>query len=106
MVKLYQTGLTENNRPIIGGVFDLCSTYGIALEDVIEKTKNENSIIDWLEFFIKSVNAGWNPERTIKRLELAVLDSYGLEFFKIWKLKFEKNIEDLLRIIDERKKFS
>ena len=71
------SGITDDGRQVVSGVFELISTHGIPLDVVLEILDRHGMIVDWLEFYRRSLDEGWNPTTTFNKIEASVLDIYG-----------------------------
>ena len=61
-----QTGITTDNRIVLGGVFPLVGTHGIPLEIVLAYFKERGRVVDWPEYIGGALKDGHKPRGTIK----------------------------------------
>lgn len=76
---------------MVKGVFSLFSSLtGLPLQDILEVLKQENMVVDWIDFYDQSVKESWKPERTLVKIRDSVGDVFGPETGKeiIKRLKF------------------
>jgi hypothetical protein len=57
-------------------VFKHTETLGIPLELIIDHIKENNCVVNWLEFLTVSIEHGWNIKSTITKIEYALVDVY------------------------------
>ncbi len=80
MTNLIQTGLSLDNKLIIGNVFRFHETHGIPLDILFNCLIDRNSIPDWISFYNEAVAAGMQHIRIISKLSEAIDDSFGTEY--------------------------
>ena len=57
------------------------------LDVTIDILNQQGCVPDWCGFIEHAIRCGWHLDRTVHRLEIAVLDIYGQEYFKVWREK-------------------
>ncbi len=77
---LFQTGITSDNKIVIGGCFAFYETYGVPLNVFLICCVENNSIPDWIDFYLAALAAGMEHDRILSKLEEAINDSFGKEF--------------------------
>jgi len=59
-------------------VFPLFSSLtGLPLEDILEVLKQNNMIVDWLDFYDQAMEENWKPKRTLLKIRDSVGEVYG-----------------------------
>ena len=74
------TGLTDDGRLSLSGVFKLEDTHGIPLPLALGLLKNSNLIPNWMDFYKQARENGWKHKTVISKLSEAIAEVYGPEF--------------------------
>jgi len=77
---LFQSGITENNKPIISGIYKTFETHGIPLDIILSILIDGNSVPNWIDLYKDCRLAGMEHDRVLSKLEEAICDSYGKEW--------------------------
>lgn len=70
---------------MLKGTFKFVDTYGLPLDLMIDAMDQRGYMVDWVDFIEESKEKGWPLHRTTHRLQEAVSDVYGPEFWKHWE---------------------
>ena len=73
------SGKTLDGRPVVRGVFQWVSTYGLPLEVILDGLQKSGLMVDWLHFYDECIKEGWRPEGVKEKIRSAVGDIYGRE---------------------------
>jgi hypothetical protein len=74
---LKQTGITEDNKPIYGGIYKFYETYGLPLDVIFISFQEKDWVPDWVDFYLHALKAGMDHNRIISKLDEAISDSFG-----------------------------
>jgi hypothetical protein len=80
---LFQTGITSDNKKVIGGIFTMFQVNGIPLEIMFEFLQNNNSVPDWIDFYKGAKKHGMNHNKIIFLLRDGILDGYDPQWSDI-----------------------
>ena len=87
---------------MVKGVFPLFSSLtGLPLQDILEILKQNNMVVDWVDFYEQSIKEGWKPDRTIIKIRDSVGDVFGSKYGEEVKKRliiFKKRGENLYNI--------
>jgi hypothetical protein len=61
-------------------VFIQCESRGLPLEIMIEELEKQDCLVDWIDFYEASLRAFWQPETTLKKIEVALNETIGKEY--------------------------
>lgn len=75
-------GKTDTGIDVIGGVFKMVDTYGIPLEIILIKFKEDGLLVDWCDFIDNALNSNWKISSALTKIEMAVSDIYGRDYSK------------------------
>ena len=100
---LKQIGITEDGRKVID-FFKAVETHGLPLDLIIEILLENDKVPDWCGFVEQAIKYNWNLQRTLFRLEVAIIDVFGNEYAKVWRSKMDSyvSLRDKLPEIRER----
>ncbi len=73
-------GKTADGRSVMGNVFGMYETHGVALEDIIQKFDELGYLVDWVDFYNAAMNGGWKRESTLKKIQYALIDTKGKDY--------------------------
>jgi hypothetical protein len=77
---LRQTGVTEDGRRVMGGVFEFYSTRGVSLDILLAGMVARGFEIDWLDLFDRAVNEGKiKPPKALVNIESAMRESCAFQ---------------------------
>lgn len=93
-MKFKQIGKTEDNKKVINNVFKMYNSYGLPLNTLFEVLDMNNYIPCWITFNEDALKAGWTQKTIIARLEDAILDVYGKQFYDQWRVRFYKVLKN------------
>jgi hypothetical protein len=62
------------------GCFIFMSTLGLPLDVLFTILKENNIIIDWIDFYQDCIKNGWKHQTIINKLEHSLFDVYGKEY--------------------------
>lgn len=79
----------------------MSSLLGLPLEEVVYLLYKENMVVDWMEFYTDAIKNGWNSERTINKICVAVEETYG----KDYSTEVRKRLEYINRRMNSAKTF-
>jgi hypothetical protein len=71
------SGKTIDGRLVLKGIFEFSSTTGLPLEMIIDQLTKQNMIIDWLDYYNKSIQSGIKKNRVIEKIRNAIGDVLG-----------------------------
>jgi hypothetical protein len=92
---LFCVGETEEGAPIYGGVFHFYETEGVPLDTLFECIKRKSALVSWIDFYKEASLAGMTHDRILAKLEEAVCDVWGKEFYSV--------VEDKLNLVFKKK---
>lgn len=73
---LRQTGVTEDGRRVMGGIFEFYSTRGVPLDSVLSGMRVRGFEIDWLDLHDRAVEEGrMKPRKAVVTIESAARES-------------------------------
>lgn len=78
--QLIQTGITSDNKMVMGGLYKCYETHGLPLDMLLSCCISNNWMPDWIDFYQAAFAAGMQHGRIISKLEESVSDSFGKEF--------------------------
>ena len=81
--QLFQTGITKDGIPVMGGVFKFYETQGVPLDTILFAAIDQKWIPDWIDFYKSATLAGMKHDRVISKLEEGISDSFGSEIASI-----------------------
>ena len=90
---LKQVGLTEDDKIVVSGAFELFATKGLPLPVAFQLMKDDGMIPSPIHFIDKARENGWNDKTITTRFREAIQDSFGN---KTW-LKMEEKFEWCLK---------
>jgi hypothetical protein len=74
-------GKTVDGKTVVQGIFPtMSSILGLPLDVILEKLKENNMVVDWIEFYESSKKHGWKNKTTFNRISTYVVDVYGPEY--------------------------
>jgi len=71
----------------------MSSILGLPLDTLLEMLKENNMVVDWIEFYESSKKHGWKDKTTLNRISTYVVDVYGPEYRDIIINRLKKYIE-------------
>ncbi len=74
------SGITSDDKSVMGNVFRYYDTEGVALEDIIMKFDEVGYIVDWVDFYEAAKRAGWKDATILKKIDYALIDTKGKEY--------------------------
>lgn len=63
-------GKTEDGVLVVSEIFEMFDSKGLPLEDIILLLKENNMIIDWIDFYKDAMKKGWSLKTFYERLEV------------------------------------
>jgi len=79
---------------VVAGLFDLFDSGGLPLTDIMHLCRGEHFMPCWTSFVEEARNHGWK-EKTIRlRLQEAVSDSFGFDFWIVVQKRLNLFEED------------
>ena len=90
---LKQVGLTEGDKIVVSGAFDLFATKGLPLPVAFQLMQDNDMVPSPIHFIDKARENGWNDKTIKTRFREAIQDSFGN---KTW-LKMEEKFEWCLK---------
>ncbi len=87
-MSLREIGKTEDGRAVIGGMFSYYDSLGLPFSFVFDSLKKHDLQPSFLDLVQECRQAGWDDKTIFSRLEEAVVDSYGKEYWKVLESKF------------------
>jgi len=84
-------GYTEDQKPVVAGVFEFSSTYGLPLEDIVYRFKEHHLVVSWPHYILEAIGAGQNERVTFSKIENALSEVYGSEALRAFK-QFKNHI--------------
>lgn len=84
-------GKTVDGKFVVQGLFPLMSSIlGLPLDILLEDLKNNNMVVDWIEFYESSKKHGWKDKTILNRISEGATKIYGENISEqiIRKLKF------------------
>ena len=74
-------GETVDGKEVIKGLFLVHSSLtGLPLEDCLKFLKEQNMVVDWIDFIEDSIKYEWKMKTTLIRIETSVTEVYGKEY--------------------------
>lgn len=75
-------GKTETGNIVLSGsdLFNLTTSNGIPLDICLTYFKKLNIIIDWIGFVDEALDAYWNYQTIIKKIEYSLIDVYDKQY--------------------------
>jgi len=73
-------GKTTDEKQVVQNGFAMVDTYGLPLEILLGLLKDNHMVMDWVAFFEDAMVAQWPVDRTVIKIETALLDIYGTEY--------------------------
>ena len=74
------SGKTTDDHPVVFGVGQLTTTYGLPLEVALQYLKSRDLICDWMDYIGSSLRDGAKPKNVKVRIMTAVSDVYGKKY--------------------------
>ena len=62
---------------MVRGVFPIVSSIGLPLPDILKKLRQNDMVVDWIDFYDQAIDEGWKSERTLVRIKDSVDDVFG-----------------------------
>jgi hypothetical protein len=87
---LFQTGVTPDDKRVMGGCFSFYETYGLPLNVIFISFQEKDCIPDWIDFYLTALAAGMEHGRILSKLEEAISDSFGKEFCDVIISRLDK----------------
>ena len=76
-----KVGETKDGKTVVSGLFRLMDTQGIPLDIVLEFLQTRDLVPSWPHFYEEAISSGWTHKTTILRMETAITDTYGIEYW-------------------------
>lgn len=73
------SGKTKDGKIVVKNVFKLYETRGVPLDVIVKFLDSKNMLIDWIDFYEKSLKCNWKIKSTISKIEVTLLDVMGKE---------------------------
>jgi len=74
-----QGGISTDNKKVIIGMYQFCSTIGLSLSDALDMITTKNCLIDWQDYYIAGIKAGENSSSLVTKIDHASFDVVGKE---------------------------
>jgi alanyl-tRNA synthetase len=76
--KLKIVGLTQDNKTVVNGskIFKIMESVGLPLDIILYELKNNDLIVDWIDFYETALKSNWTIKTLFDRLEPALSDVY------------------------------
>lgn len=75
----------------------MADTHGFPLEILLEIAKENNMVVDWIDFWDEAIKAGWKEIKILNKLETCLTDAYSKEYKMnviyrlIWRSDYVRN---------------
>lgn len=69
----------------MGNVFPWVDQVGLPLDVIVDRLRDRDMMVDWINFFQDALQAGWKPERVFSKLDSVVRDVYGPDWANAWR---------------------
>lgn len=76
MLNLKIAGKTIDNKIVIKGIFQIQSSIGLALEDMLPMLTKNNMVNDWIDYYDCSVKSGCNKINVMNKITNALEDCF------------------------------
>ncbi len=96
---LFQTGVTTDRKPVIGGTFAFYETHGIPFSVICLNFMDKGWMPDWIHFYKCASDSGMKHDRIMSMINEAVVDSFGVSFSKVVKDNLNKIYEFAVHFI-------
>lgn len=93
---LFQTGITADNKKVIGGLYDMYQINGVPFEIMFAFCNENNSVPDWIDIYKNARKNGMAHDRIISMLTEGIQDSYDIDWVN-------KVISKLQEVFGEKK---
>ena len=90
----YQTGITTDDKPVLGGVYSFFETQGLPLDVIFICFMERGWIPDWIELYKDAHKAGMKHARILSKLEEAIADSFGKHWSDIVISRLDNKFKD------------
>lgn len=76
-------------------VFKVHESLGVPLDIILDKFKEEDCVVDWVDFISVSLDHNWNTSTTLKRIDYSLQDVYDTQYSNVVmsQLKILMNIK-------------
>lgn len=74
---LHITGETVTGKPVVGGVYMWCATFGVPLTDVTSLLDKKGHVVDWQDYYINARKEGMGHRTIATRLTEVMTDLHG-----------------------------
>lgn len=72
-----QGGISTDDKKVIIGMYQFCSTIGLSLSDALDMITIKNCLIDWQDYYITGIKAGEKASNLLIKIDHAVFDILG-----------------------------
>ena len=80
-ITLTVVGKTDDGKLVVQGVFKITtSILGLPLEYVLLILKENNMIVDWIDFYKESVQNKWKSKTLITKIEASIIEIYDKKY--------------------------
>ena len=75
-------GQAPEGKIVVKNIFQMAATDGIPLGIILEVCRENNMVIDWIDYFHSGVASGMNPDRILNRISIETEGVAGEEYSK------------------------
>ncbi len=75
----------NDTHTIVGEIFKMHDTQGIALEELFEILDRQKMMPCWISFISDAKKAGWTDKTLDRKLFYSINEYYGPVFYKGWR---------------------
>src|SRR5229473_1571502 len=80
---LNEAGITTEGKLVYKGVYRFFETNGVPLDVLFECIDKKDGVVSWVDFYKEAKYAGMEHDRILSKLEEAICDIWGKDFFKV-----------------------
>src|ERR1035438_1594461 len=91
---LKQVGITTDDKVVVEGftIFKLMETMGIPLDLILEELRENEFVVDWIDFIKTGLVCGWSKKTILTRIEFPIREFCGDEVFDKIRYGLEGNV--------------
>lgn len=108
-IVLEQTGVTTEDKPVYGNIFQMYETYGIHFTDTFFFIQAElDGVPDCLDMYVSMKRSGIKHDRIVNKIRESYIDIYGKDFWLMVKdtLDLLEKFEQRSSIVEYMKKYT
>ena len=74
------SGETVDGKIVVKDIFKLFESRGIPLDVIVGYLDSQNMVVDWIDFYERSLDCNWKIKSTVSKIERVLLDIKGKEY--------------------------